>query len=257
MRLSLISIVIWLGIVGSAFAQEGGATDEDLDERARVHFHAGRDYYERGDYDGALREITLAWEMSHRPELLYNLGACHERLGHLVEAADYYEQYLAALPGVENSAAVAERVVRLRERAEAAVEGTDTHETTEGDTGEGDTSTDAADTVPPPVTPPSSPGPHPVSFVVLGVGAAGLVAFGVLGGLALAEDDTLARECGTACSPSRASTLEALGIGADVSLGVGATLAALGVVLLFTTQADSEAPSVAVGPGSVSVSGTF
>lgn len=254
MRLSLLAIVVWLGLVGVAFAQEGGATDEDLDERARVHFHAGRDYYERGDYEGALREINLAWDMSHRPELLYNLGACHERLGHLGEAADFYEQYLAALPDVENHVAVAERVVRLRERAEAAAaEATDTHETTEGDTGD---TTDPVDTVPP-VVPPSSPGPHPASFVVLGVGAAGLVAFGILGGLALAEDDALANECGTACSPSRASTLEALGIGADVSLGVGASLAALGVVLLFTTQADAEAPAVAVGPGSVSVSGTF
>lgn len=257
----LPAILLLLVTASPALAQEAGASDSDLDDRARVHFHAGRDYYERGDYENALRELGIAYEMSHRPELLYNLGACHERMGHLTEAADLYDQYLAAMTDVEGRVAIEERVARLRARAAAEAASAEAETSTGG--GEGETTAAVAvettDGAAASSTASTGGGPHPVAFVVLGAGAVGLATFGVLGGLALAEDATLASECGTACAPARASTLEALGLGADISLGIGAALAITGVVLLFTTTDGGSEPAttVGIGPGGVSVAGRF
>lgn len=251
---SMLLVLALVSFAASARAQVDGATDDDLDARAQVHFHAGRDYYERGDYESALRELTLAYDMSHRPELLYNLGSCHERMGHWAEAVDLYDQYLAAVPDAEHRAVIAERTERLRERAaaESVVVADETDDAT--------TDAEPIATVAP--VPAGSAGPHPAAFVVLGAGALGLATFGVLGGLALAEDGALAAECGTSCSPARASTLDSLALGADISLGVGAALAVVGVVLLFTTTDGGAAPeggtlSVGVGPTGGTVSGTF
>lgn len=257
---SMLLVLALVSFAASARAQVDGATDDDLDARAQVHFHAGRDYYERGDYESALRELTLAYDMSQRPELLYNLGSCHERMGHWAEAVELYDRYLAAVPDAEHRAVIAERTERLRERAAAESAETAVAEPA----GESDAigATDAEAAAVAPIDSASSAGPHPVAFVVLGAGALGLATFGVLGGLALAEDGALAAECGTSCSPARASTLESLALGADISLGVGAALAVVGVVLLFTTTDGGAAPeggtlSVGVGPTGGTVSGTF
>ncbi len=245
--------VLVLASAAPVLAQEGGATDADLDARAQVHFHAGSDYYERGDYENALRELTIAYEMSDRAELLYNIGACHERMAAWGEAARFYEAYLSALPDVENRDAIGERIARLRERAVAPDAGPEAVPAPAADETSGDPT-------PEPTSETSGGGPHPVAFVVLGAGALGLATFAVLGGLTLAEDQSLASECGTACSPARASTLESLALGADISLGIGAALAVVGVVLLFTTNdgsGSSETAALRVGPGGLSLEGTF
>ena len=44
---SMLLVLALVSFAASARAQVDGATDDDLDARAQVHFHAGRDYYER------------------------------------------------------------------------------------------------------------------------------------------------------------------------------------------------------------------
>lgn len=257
MRTLLLSLALAVPALASPWlaspALAQGTTDADLDARAQVHFHAGHDYYERGDYENALEELTLAYDMSHRPELLYDLGSCHERMGHWRQAADLYDEYLAAVPDSEHAAVVRERAMRLRAREE-----------TDAPT---EPTTPIAPSTPAPIAPAipdaQATSPHPAAFAVLGAGAVGLAVFGVLGGLALAEDGALASECGTACAPSRVSTLESFTIGADVSLGIGAALAITGLVLVFTTTdgggSDSEGAGarLGVGPTGVTLSGQF
>ncbi|MFO0684562.1 MAG: hypothetical protein U0234_21080 [Sandaracinus sp.] len=224
------------------------------DERGQLHFQAGNDSYHRGDYESALREFRIALELSGRAELHFNLASCLERLDREQEAADELEAYLAAAPEAPNRDALAERVTRLRARAAA-------HEATPpsdpplapmeqegaGSSSEGAVSPTSAEA--------PAAQPHPVGWVVLGTGAASLIAFAVLGGLALAEDDALARECGLACSPARVSTLETLDLGADVTLGVGLGLVTLGVVLALTVQEStpSTGVSLSLGPSGLTV----
>jgi hypothetical protein len=56
------------------------------DERARAHFVAGESHFASERWHDAEREFSLAYELSHRPEMLINLSRAHERNGELVAA---------------------------------------------------------------------------------------------------------------------------------------------------------------------------
>lgn len=251
--LLLLSLSLAPALRASAQSSEPTTTESDLDERARIHFHAGTDYFERGDYENALRELQIAHEMSGRPALLYNLGACLERMGRLSEAADQLEAYIAAAQPAD-AATIRERAQRLRTRAAATQAAIDP--------GPSETSTEASS--PPEASSPASGEdgapistsggrtPHAASWIVLGVGGAALASFAVLGGLALAEDGALASRCGTHCTSADVSTLEGLTIGADVSLAAGLVLVAVGVVLaLVTDEGTADQAGLELGPGGV------
>ena len=119
LALLLASLTITPIAAAQAPPEVPSAQDSDFDESARVHFHAGKDSYDRGDYESALREFQIAHEMSGRAALLYNLGACLERLDRFAEAADRLDAYVAAT-NPQGAAVIRERSRRLRARALAA-----------------------------------------------------------------------------------------------------------------------------------------
>jgi hypothetical protein len=107
------------------------------------------------------------------------------------------------------------------------------------------------------------------SVVALGIGGAGMILFGVFGGLTLSEYSALEDECGGgACSAADSAkgddgrTFQTV---ANVSLIVGAVGLAAGTGLLIAALAQdddgadtaSTTPTLAVGPGSVVLSGSF
>ncbi|MEM9189445.1 MAG: tetratricopeptide repeat protein [Myxococcota bacterium] len=118
---------------------EGGTEEPESpspnDEQAHIHFQSGRLHFERGDYEQALPEFQAAYELSPRPELLFNLYITQQNLGNLPEARDYLRDYLASdvVPEEERSTlsarlenldrrtreAEAEEAARERELAEA------------------------------------------------------------------------------------------------------------------------------------------
>lgn len=221
-----------------ALAQQ--ATDTAAqDERARIHYAAGEDFFRRGDYETALREFTVSHEASGRPELLYNIGSCHERLAHYGEAADYFERYLHEASAPTEAEQLRDRVTNLRARAAATVtppvvtEPVVTPPVVTEPVVEPDPVTE-------PVAEASGGGIHPAALAFIGLGAAGLASFAVMGSLALVEDSAVAGECGTACAPERVATLNTLGLGADISLGVGAGLGIVGIILAVALPAESE-----------------
>jgi tetratricopeptide (TPR) repeat protein len=254
MRLATL-LVLFLSLTPALAARaqssEPTTAESELDERARIHFHAGTDYFERGDYENALRELQIAYEMSGRPALLYNLGACLERMGRLTEAADQLDAYVAAARP-EGTAAIVERAQRLRARAVALASASEeSAETSTEDTPQ----VEGPASVTRPIEPTSrARTPHVASWIVLAAGGASLAAFAVLGGLALAEDDALGSRCGTRCSRADVGTLEGLTIGADASLTAGLVLVAVGVVLaLVTDERAAEHAGLEVSPGGIGV----
>lgn len=113
-RVLLLAAVV-LSIPGLAGAQ-------DHDEEARTHFQSGRLHFERGAYEEAQAEFMAAYELSQRPDLLFNLFLCAERLGELDAAIDYLERYLAeASPDAETRTQLEPRLANLRERRDARV----------------------------------------------------------------------------------------------------------------------------------------
>jgi len=117
----------------------------------------------------------------------------------------------------------------------------------------------------PPRAPPASGDGRAQRVAGIAVGAAGLGGLGVgvvLGGLALASWTTAKDACParTACSSSAVSKsgdAVTLGTGSTAAFVVGAALVAGGVTLYFTAPRRREAVTARLGPGSLSVAGSF
>lgn len=212
-----VSVFASLLVLGSL--STGHAQDDEL-ERGRLHFQAGASYYEAGDYEDALREFTRAYELSHRPELLFNLHLCHQQLDQLDLAVERLAEYLDQVDEVPNRQNLERRLENLRTQRGA----------------------DAGDEVAPPVEPTPEREANVPMIASFAAGGVGVVLAGVFGGLALAERGSLSdRGCGVdlACD---AGTLRTRAILADVGLGLAAVGVGLGVVfLLLGRRGDDQA----------------
>jgi len=104
-----LSIIVLLALATGARAQ-------DLRREARAHSDLGAVAFERGRFREALVEYEKAYEAAPIPELLYNIGRCHEGLRETAEAIAAYRRYLAARPDAEDRAELEAHVAEL-ERA--------------------------------------------------------------------------------------------------------------------------------------------
>lgn len=97
--------------------------DGGADDAAREVFEAGEQAFERGDYEHAHDYFMHAYELSGRPQLLFNAGnaAGHDRRD--ARALQLYRQYLAEEPEAENRAVVESRIAALERSEEQASEG--------------------------------------------------------------------------------------------------------------------------------------
>jgi tetratricopeptide (TPR) repeat protein len=252
-----------LAFTAPALAQPAS---ENMDAIARAHFQAGTGYFETGDYANAIREFERAYELTHYPQLLYNLYASHERLGQLEPAAARLAQFIEASPDAPNRVALEERLANLRRRIEQG--STAPSETPENTTltepaPEGESESEAE----PPPLPVREEAQRPRSaapFIMFSAAGVGLVTFTVAGFLARAEDRDLARTCGRdagrTCTDSQVSRLKRRTAIADTGLGVTIGFAALGAVLLLA-QPGEAAVTMSAGVdqngGSVGITGRF
>ncbi|MDB4968552.1 MAG: hypothetical protein JWN44_4241 [Myxococcales bacterium] len=221
-----------------AAAQNATQADE---EAAKAHFLAGSAYYEQANYADAVKEFNEAHRLSKRPDLLYNISVCYERLGHWDEAIGALRQYLSDRPNAPDRAVIESRITNFETRrdAEKAEEAT----------------TPPPINAPPPTVPPAKRR-HSTSYIVGGIGAGLLL--GALGtGIAaqLTYSDLTDKCKGKICD-GRDQTLrdeqafgKALTISTDVLIGLGAAAFATGVIL-FILEAKKPAPRTVVRPSS-------
>lgn len=80
------------------------------DDEAHGLYEAGAAAFSSGHYDDALGHFQRAYELSHRPELLFNIGQAADRARHDETALEAFRAYLAARPDVENRAEIEGRV---------------------------------------------------------------------------------------------------------------------------------------------------
>lgn len=104
---------------GSGEAAE--LTDEEKAE-ARRHFESGGARYKDGEFREAIDHFERAYEITHAPELLYNVGKCYEELEEGERAVENYEMYLRMKPDAEDSHEVRERIDRLSGDRDSGVE---------------------------------------------------------------------------------------------------------------------------------------
>ncbi|MGE0785150.1 MAG: tol-pal system YbgF family protein [Sandaracinaceae bacterium] len=211
-----------------ARAQDVGDEEAHDDEEARAEFGEARAAMQEARYEDALMHFQRSYELSERPELLYNIGMMHDRLRHDADALDAFRRYLAAYPEAPNRLDV-ERRIEILESSEA-----------DGGASAG-----------------PSAGPN-VAAIVLTV-AGGAVAIAGVVMLAVAAADVASVEnapMNSAWSSVRDAyeRSEPLSIAGALALAVGAVGLGVGIVLLAT---DSGSAEVAVGPGGVSLRGSF
>lgn len=214
--------------VSDAARSEG----EKLSEEAIAKFQAK-------DYDGAIELFERAYELDPQPNYLFNIGRVHEEAGNLEAAVKYYAKFVKQ-PGVDlDSRGVAlERLKVLREIVQETGEPDEPEpDASESDDSESDEPQDQLEPAEPP--PPVDDGAakkrkamRGAGFGLLGVGAAALIAGGVVGGLAQADNNN----AGSAATPNESQDLldssQTKALAADVMFGVGGALVLTGVILV-------------------------
>lgn len=108
-RFGLI-VVLFVGASPLPVRAQDATTQAQRDAEARQLFEAGRLAFDDARYEDALLRFRDAHRMSGRPELLYNIGQCLDRLRRDSEAAETFEQYLAASPDAPNRHEVQQRL---------------------------------------------------------------------------------------------------------------------------------------------------
>lgn len=113
-----IWIVLLVGMVAvRGLAQDSTATTTaEREAAARQHFARGRAAYEQGKFDVALDAWQASYAITQHPKLLYNIGLASQKLGHVTEAIEAFENYLAWGEG-DREEEVRGRLAALRDLA--------------------------------------------------------------------------------------------------------------------------------------------
>jgi tetratricopeptide (TPR) repeat protein len=89
----LLALLIVLS--GAAAAHAHGASDL---ERARIHYDAGRSFFNIGRYADAAAQFESGYQIVPKPRFLLNLGHCFNKMGMQARARETYERFLALVP---------------------------------------------------------------------------------------------------------------------------------------------------------------
>lgn len=222
--------------------------DDDAREEAASAFHAGEAAYRAGRFPEALTYFERAYELTHEPDVLYNIATVQDRLRRDEDALGSYRAYLEAVPDTDGRANIEARIHAL----EAAI---GAHQTAAPLPAE---PTVALQPDPDPApSPPVEPSPPPSSdpgagpWVLVGVGAVVAVAGGVLLGVTAADLSTVENASGVPWSEVRDAydRVPILSTTGYVALGVGVALVAAGIGWFVAASGDGT--EVAIGPGGI------
>jgi tetratricopeptide (TPR) repeat protein len=106
---ALIAFLLLVAAAGRASAGEAAGHAE---------FEQGSKAYAEADYRTALIAFKRAYDLSERPELLYNIGQCHRHLGEKREAVEVWKHFLELLPQTPDRPEI-ERIIATLERQNA------------------------------------------------------------------------------------------------------------------------------------------
>lgn len=237
--------------------------DDADDARARELYENGADLYEEGRYDDAVAAWEESYRLSNKALLLYNIANAEERAGRYSDALEHLNRY-RAFATADERAILDRRITNLDRRIQ--------------ETGGGPTTTTTTTPAPPPPDPvvatatpvsstttttPERNGPPLATFVLGGVGIAGLGVGAIFGlGAVSARSDAEAacvlqgedNLCPAAAAPYiKKDKLDSLLT--DISLGVGAAGIVSAVVFALVDEPISMTPLP--GGGLVTVGGRF
>jgi tetratricopeptide (TPR) repeat protein len=230
-------VAVALASAAPAFAQAPTRADE---EAAKSHFLAGSAYYEQANYSDAVREFNEAHRLSKRPDLLYNISVCYERLGRWDDAIAALRQYLVERPEAPDRVVIETRIKNFTERRDQELAQQQQQQ---------EQQTPPPIIAPTPVVVTPTRPRHVASWIVGGIGAGLLVAALGTGVTAQIAYKDLQQKCGGFVCNGNDQMLKdeqsfgrALTISTDVLIGVGAATLLTGVIL-FIVEARRPAPA--------------
>lgn len=112
----LRTTILLLGLSVASFSflrpalAESPAIDAELDEAARITFQRASAAFDEGDYETALARFRQAYELSPRPQLLYNIAATLDRLRRDDEARAALIAFLEASPDTPDRVEIEARI---------------------------------------------------------------------------------------------------------------------------------------------------
>lgn len=237
MRLCLLGAVALSTLL---FANSGRAQESDSpapgDVEARARFSAGESAYAQARYEEALRDFQRSYELSGRPELLYNVGLSAERLRQDALAIESFERFLDLRPDHEHADQVRTRLALLQRAGDNEPD-----------------EPDEPDEVP--ITdPPSRAGPWAVGLV----GGASLIGGTVLLALALSDRNEIEGLEQRRSWPEVEAQVESVPrrSGAGIALIAVGGVAVVGAVLWRVLTPESPV-EIAVGVDRLQLSGSF
>jgi hypothetical protein len=109
-RLALPALICASALVSLPVA----AQERDM-VAAKKRFAEGKSLFDAGKFGEAARVFYEAYELSGKPELLYNVAQAYRQAGELVESQRYYKRYLDELPDAPNAEEVLENIIQLQQ----------------------------------------------------------------------------------------------------------------------------------------------
>ncbi len=244
-----------------------GAANKGL---ARKHYEAGYKYNEKGKLGLALIEFERAYQLTHDPAYLYNIGTVHIGNGDTGLAAEAFRQFLdesgAKIPAADR-AEIEQKIAQL-EGSQTPAPVPAKPEVRESIRRLNGGVPQPQPGAPRPVVPgePAEPGGRVWTWVFFGIGGAAAIGAGITGSLALTKEKDVRSKCnGITCPESTIDDINAiqtLGPLTDVLIGVAAAGVLAGVVAYFVEDDGESATTVALTPSSagggvVTVGGRF
>jgi len=215
---------------------------------ARGHYLMGQEHYDAARFAEAAEEFQRAYDLSHRPRLLFNLFIARRDAGQTRQAADALRLYIASAPDDPQLEVLRGRLATLD--AQVAAEDARARQATPSDT-ETDVETSVAptelDTVAPTTT---DGGGNAGPWIVIGVGGAVAIAAVTMAILTSVDYGNLSSSCTDGVCPpgTDLGTGRTLALSSDILGGVAAATMIGGIVwaIVDATSSPSTRESASI-----------
>jgi tetratricopeptide (TPR) repeat protein len=117
--LAMLAVLVTSLPASPAQAQRSERERRDPKKAARAHYERGRAHHERQEYDDAVREYLLAYELQPTPGLLFNIAQAYLLAGNREKALEHYRAYLREEPEGEVSELARKRIAEIEDQMAA------------------------------------------------------------------------------------------------------------------------------------------
>jgi tetratricopeptide (TPR) repeat protein len=222
--------------------------------RAAELFKKSDGAYLHGDFAAAIALLDEAYALDPQPVLLYNKARAHEGLGHVDEAIELYEKYLAEEPSSADRGAIEQRLVTLKKQRDEKLALAKERTQVEQDRAAVDKERANAPSAEPPPEPPRRRSALP--YVVMGAGGVSLVGGAVFGLLANSKKSAAQSEPVQTQASDLRDKGRTFATVSNVTFVVGGVLVAAGAVWwVLDGQSSKRSVRVGFGPGSLQLGG--